>query len=196
MLNALRSFLNLIIVSLGITPAKYVWMWCGEPGWPRWDLEFDSEGFSFRAVLAPDLNRPSFVGRFVTFAGPDTVSLDGKTFYIPARLPSLVKEELIDSGMTPTQAEKQWRRVVQKEMLVTDSFDRGYVKTYSVNIVVKRGRSELASTSCGEILMDPALLILGGETHVTDIVLAERQMLISAALSNLKQMAAPVIHFS
>lgn len=195
MLNSLRNFVNLILTLVGKTAPKYVWMWCGEPGWPRWDLEFDSEGFSFRAVLSPDLNSPSFVGRFVSFAGPDTVSFDGKSFYIPARMPSVVKEELIESGMTPAQAEKQWRRLVQKEMLITDSYERGYVKTYSVNIVVKRGRSELASTMRGEILMDPALLILGGETHVTQIVLDERQMLMSAALSSLKQMAAPVIHF-
>lgn len=191
----LRTLWTRVVFTLGLATPEHKWQWCGEPGYPRWDLFFQSEGFLFKAVMQPDIVRPVHVGRFVSFAGPDTVAID-QSFYIPARSKSVVVNELIESGLTSAQAEKLWAKQVKKEAYLTDQYDRGFFKTYMVKITVRRGRSELAHTTLNGIIMDPAMLILGGEEHVTELVMDQREMLISAADWSLKEMAAPVLHFN
>ena len=191
----LRNLWTRVVLVLGLATPEYIWQWCGEPGYPRWDLFFESEGFAFKALMQPDIVRPTYLGRFVSFAGPDTVML-GQDFYIPSRQKSVVVNELIESGLTAAQAEKLWVKQVKNEAHLTDQYDRGFFKTYMVKITVRRGRSELAHTTLNGIIMDPAMLILGGEKHVTARVMDQREMLISAADWSLKEMAAPVMHFN
>lgn len=191
----LKQVWAIVEMLLGIATPKHQWKWIGEPGWPRWELDFDHEGFAFRAVLTHALNRPTYFGRFASFPAPDSVTLDGKAHFIPARNPAVVKDEFIQSGMSAAQAERAWRKLIQVEAQTADDYERGYASAYSAVVTVKRGRTVLASKTTESILMDPSMLIYGGEEHVTRAVMDLREPLTAAALTELKCMAAPVVHF-
>jgi hypothetical protein len=196
MLQTIGKKLLAFLVFMGIRSPEYLWKWSGQPGEPRWELRFTHDGFSFHAVIAPTFGRPCNIGRFVSYAGIDTIKVAGEEYYLPARSIAILKTESRAAGLTDTQADRAMRRTLQKEMQLADDYECGRWLPYRMTVGIKRGRTELAMESMDGITMDPALLILGGEEHITKLALSLRASLCSVALLRLKSMASPVIHFN
>lgn len=193
MLLNLQKWLLKLAVIVGFRAAEYEWKWCGEPGQPKWELLFSHDGFSFRAQLAPSFGWPQNIGRFVTYAGIDTIKMGDNEFYLPARSVALLKSEFCDQGLSEAQADRATRRALEKEMVLADQYANGFWASYRMVVTIKRGRTELASQSFDEINMNPALLIFGGEPHLIEMALSLRASLCAAALAKLKHMASPVM---
>jgi len=182
-------------VFLGIADPEHVWKWIGQQGSPRWSLSFWYDGFNYQAVIEPSIRRPNAVGMFMDYACTGSIDVGDGVHYLPALLPSHRLDELIDSGLTKQAADRALKREIRSEMALTDDYEAGLWCPYKLTVLVKRGRTVLASKSVDGLKLDPQRLMLGGELHVTTVALSYRASLRGAALKRLKDMSHAVIHF-
>jgi hypothetical protein len=182
-------------VFLGISDPEHVWKWIGQEGNPRWSLSFWYDGFNYQAILQPSMRRPNAVGMFMDYACSGSIDVGEGIHYLPALMPSHRLQELIDSGLSKQAADRALKREIRTEMALTDAYDAGLWCSYKLTVLVKRGRTVLASKSTDGLRMDPQRLMLGGELHVTDVALNHRVLLRDAAIKRLKSMSSSAMHF-
>lgn len=179
---------------LGIADPEHVWKWIGEEGKPRWSLGFWFDGFNYQAVLEPSQSRPKTIGLFVSGPCPGSVNVGGGVHYLPALLPGHRLAELKEQGMSSSQVERVLKREIRYEMSLADEFENGLWESYRMTVMVKRGRTVLATRVIDGLKLDPNRLMLGGETHVNTCATSQAAALRDEALQSLKGMAHAVIH--
>lgn len=190
----LKAFLNGLQMLLGIADPEHVWKWIGTEGSPRWSLGFWFDGFNYQAILEPSQRHPKTIGMFLDYPCTGSIDVGDGVHYLPALMPSHRLAELIDSGLSKAMAERAVKREIRNEMNLTDEFEAGVWSPYKLTVMVKRGRTVLATKSVDGLKVDPHRLMLGGELHVTNCALSHRAGLRDAALQRLKDMSHAVMH--
>lgn len=183
-----KALWKIIQQILGIAEPEFVWKWMGEEGHPRWSLGFWYDGFNYQALMELSPNRPKSIGLFVDYPCLGSIEVGNGVHYLPALMPSHRLAELMDLGMAKPMAERALKREIRSEMNLTDEYETGVWTAYKLTVMVKRGRTVLASTSVDGLKVDPHRLMLGGELHITTSALSQRVSLRDSALLRLKEM--------
>jgi hypothetical protein len=181
-MNRFFQVIDRILTAVGLLPAESPWRWTGRAGWPRYEMGLSSDGYTVKAELTPSLNLPSNVGRFCADRAPGALQLEDGRYYLPRMNLQLRNAELMAAGLPRDLAARQVQRELEHEADLTYGYDRGYWTAFSLKLSVHHGRECLVMRTIDGISVDPVMLMVGRERHVTEMVKMAAPALIEAAM--------------